>query len=204
MQAVFAAHDLVAEAGRGVAPLLDGLMLVVASSAIVGRAQACHRAWSARSIGGRSGIGGGNSTVGDQVASEAIHPEASSMPLTLGHAARGLVFRRFYTVSPVTQPTHATFLTGMQPWDHGITRNGMVFSERLPSVVETFQREGFETRAVVASFPLAERFGFARGFDAFSDDFSHKINQNKLVWEDHWKIEAGEFFALGDSITDRA
>jgi arylsulfatase A-like enzyme len=135
---------------------------------------------------------------------EAIHPEASSMPLTLGHAARGLVFRRFYTVSPVTQPTHATFLTGMQPWDHGITRNGMVFSERLPSVVETFQREGFETRAVVASFPLAERFGFARGFDAFSDDFSHKINQNKLVWEDHWKIEAGEFFALGDSITDRA
>jgi hypothetical protein len=75
MQAVFAAHDLFAEAGRGVAPLLDGLMLVVASSAIVGRAQACHRAWAARSIGGRSGIGGGNSTVGDQVASEAIHPE---------------------------------------------------------------------------------------------------------------------------------
>ena len=135
---------------------------------------------------------------------EANRAGDSRMPLTRGHAARGLVFRRFYTVSPVTQPTHATFLTGMQPWEHGITRNGIVFSDRLPSIVETFRRQGFETRAVVASYPLAKRFGFARGFDEFNDDFSHNLSENKLLWENHWKIEAGEFFALGGSITDRA
>ncbi|MCH7869825.1 MAG: sulfatase-like hydrolase/transferase, partial [Myxococcales bacterium] len=135
---------------------------------------------------------------------EAIHGKTSAMPLTRSHAERGLVFRHFYTVSPVTQPAHVTFLTGLPPWEHGITRNGSVFSDRFPSIVETFKQNGFETRAIVASFPLARRFGFARGFDEFNDDFSHNLSENKLLWESHWKIQAGEFFALGNSITDRA
>ena len=163
-------------------------------------------------------LGGCDSTTGDRgirvvlitldtVRYDRFEPSpdsASKMPLTRAHAERGIVFNRYYTVSPVTQPTHATFLTGMQPWEHGITRNGIVLSERFPTVIDVLKQNGFETRAVVASFPLTKRFGFARGFDAWTEDFSHNLSANKSLWEEHWKIESGEFFAIGDSISDRA
>jgi arylsulfatase A-like enzyme len=135
---------------------------------------------------------------------EPLAGATSAMPLTRAHAVRGLVLDRHYTVSPVTQPSHATLLTGRQPWDHGVTRNGVVLSSELPNIVDAFKKNGYETRAVVASFPLTRRFGFARGFDEFTQDFSHNLNRNKTLWEGHWKIESGEFSALGDSITDQA
>ena len=129
---------------------------------------------------------------------------SSAMPLTRAHAERGLVFERYYTVSPVTQPVHATLFTGLQPWEHGVTRNGIVLPNRYASIVDTFKRNGFETGAVVASFPVTQRFGFARGFDHWIEDFSKNLNQNKKLWEEHWKIESGKFFATGDGVTSRA
>jgi len=129
---------------------------------------------------------------------------SSAMPLTRAHAERGLVFERYYTVSPVTQPVHATLFTGLQPWEHGVTRNGIVLPDRYASIVDTFKRNGFETGAVVASFPVTQRFGFARGFDHWIEDFSKNLNQNKKLWEEHWKIESGKFFATGDGVTSRA
>jgi arylsulfatase A-like enzyme len=128
----------------------------------------------------------------------------SAMSRTWAHAARGVVFQRYYTVSPVTQPTHATLFTGRQPWEHGITRNGVVLSKEIPTVVDALKRNGFETSAIVASFPLSRRFGFARGFDAWSEEFDHDLRENKTRWEHDWVVEAGAFFAFGDSISDRA
>jgi len=130
--------------------------------------------------------------------------QPSAMPRTRAHARDGLVFRRCYAVSGVTQPVHATLFSGLQPWHHGVTRNGVVLPKSLPNIVEIFSNEGYETRAVVASFPLTRRFGFARGFDVFTQDFSHNLNQNKTLWEGHWKIEAGAFFAMADTVNRHA
>ena len=96
---------------------------------------------------------------------------ASLMPRTWNHAREGVRFTRFYVASSVTQPTHATIFTGLHPWEHGVTRNGLVLSQEVPSLVEVLRSHGFSTEAVVASFPLAARFGFARGFDRYHDDF---------------------------------
>ena len=130
--------------------------------------------------------------------------KASNMPLTYAHAERGMIFDRYYSVSSVTQPAHATMFTGLQPWEHGITRNGIVLPESIPTVTETMKANGFETRAVVASYPLTKRFGFARGFAGWTEDFSHNLSSNKRLWEDHWKIESGEFFEVGDAISASA
>ncbi|MCP5043049.1 MAG: sulfatase [bacterium] len=135
---------------------------------------------------------------------EGSENQPSKMPLTRAHAERGLVFERYYTISGVTQPVHATLFSGLQPWQHGITRNGVLLPETMPSIVETMKRNGFETHAVVASFPLTRRFGFARGFDSFSEDFSHNLSENKTRWEGDWKIESGTFFAVGSAISRRA
>ncbi len=127
----------------------------------------------------------------------------SAMPHTWARAQQGLRFSRFYTASPVTQPTHATLFTGLHPWQHGVTRNGQVLSDDLPHVAEILRDRGFATAAVVASFPLAARFGFGRGFDSFREEFSLKY-QPQSLWEEEWDVPGGEFFSLGGPITDLA
>lgn len=129
---------------------------------------------------------------------------ASAMPRTWQHAKRGLVFDRFYTVSGVTQPAHATLFSGRAPWDLGITRNGRPLPAEMPHLVERLKQAGFETHGVVASFPLTRRFGYDRGFDTFVEDFSHNLSQGKAVWEGSWRVEEGAFFAMADEITARA
>jgi arylsulfatase A-like enzyme len=95
-------------------------------------------------------------------------------------------------------------LTGLQPWEHGVTRNGMVIPERVPNVVERLQRAGWSTAAVVASFPVMKRFGFGRGFDSFREDLDQPFDKGKKIWESRWKLPGGEFFAVGGDVTDRA
>jgi arylsulfatase A-like enzyme len=128
---------------------------------------------------------------------------AVAMPLTSAHARRGIRFDRYYSVTGMTQPTHATLFTGMQPWEHGVTRNGMVLSARFPSIAERFKDAGFETRAVIGSFPLADQFGFGRGFDEFDENFSEVFMKGRNVWEGR-EIPGGEFFSMGEFVTDQA
>ena len=127
-----------------------------------------------------------------------------AMPRTSEHAERGVRFQRFYSSSSVTQPVHASLLTGLYPWEHGVTRNGVVLSERIPNIVETFKARGFETAAVVASFPLASRFGFARGFDRFVEDFDLDFVEGLRTWEGRWRVPSSGFHTAGNSISERA
>lgn len=125
------------------------------------------------------------------------------MPVLAAAATEGLSFERCFAVTPVTQPTHASLLTGRQPWEHGVTRNGQVLDERWQTLAEQLADEGFATAAVVASFPLERRFGFAQGFDVFVDDFSEKRPKKVVQWagiEPDWK----HYYSLSDEIVERA
>lgn len=124
------------------------------------------------------------------------------MPRLRARAATGAVFSRFYAVTPVTQPSHATMFTALQPWEHGLTRNGQNLSGELETLAEAFRDAGFETRAVVASFPMAGRFGFSRGFDAYDDAFTETM-MGRESWEDR-PNPGGAFFSRADTVTDRA
>jgi arylsulfatase A-like enzyme len=129
---------------------------------------------------------------------------APAMPLTFEWARRGLWFTHFYVSAPVTQPSHASMFTGLQPWEHGITRNGLILSEGLPNAVEQIQQAGFATAAVVASFPLTKRFGFGRGFDEFVETFSREYIEDHEKWEQRWKVPGGVFFAPAEEVTRAA
>jgi hypothetical protein len=124
----------------------------------------------------------------------------TDMPRTAALLRRGLSFEQAYSATSTTQPTHASLLTGLHPWQHGVTRNGEVLGEEVTTVAERLASAGWSTGAVAASFPVGRRFGFAQGFQHYTDDFDEVYVQN---WEGE-AIEGGRFFSLGPSIARAA
>jgi arylsulfatase A-like enzyme len=125
----------------------------------------------------------------------------SAMPHLAARAAGGASFARFYAVTSMTQPSHATMLTGLSPWEHGVTSNGSELAADFTTVAEILHEAGFETRAVVASLPLAHRFGFAQGFDAFDDRLTTPLPRAR---DAEAITPERRFFARGDTVTARA
>jgi len=125
---------------------------------------------------------------------------SSLMPKTYAIAKTGAVFNKHYAATSSTQPTHATILTGLHPWQHGVSRNGLVLDDGLLTIAERMKAAGFATAAVVASFPLHHTFGFDQGFDVFDDTFTEPGVGN---WE---MIEVPErrFRSRATTITPKA
>lgn len=124
----------------------------------------------------------------------------TAMPRLQGWAAKGVSFERHYAASSTTQPTHASLLTGLHPWQHGVSRNGQVLNERHVTLAEQFAEHGFRTGGVVASFPLHRSFGYQQGFEAFDDAFEIPVT---MEWSGT-AVPDGAFYSLGSSITSKA
>ena len=85
-------------------------------------------------------------------------------------AAQGIRYQRAYTPAPLTLPAHASLLTGLYPFEHGVRDNGRFrLSEGIETLAEILQREGYHTAAFVGAFVLDARFGLAQGFDHYDD-----------------------------------
>ncbi|NQZ96227.1 MAG: sulfatase [Myxococcales bacterium] len=125
----------------------------------------------------------------------------SSMPRTRAFASRGWIFENYYTATPNTQPSHASLLTGLHPWEHGVVKNGVLLDDAHATLAELLRERGFATAAVVASFPLHAKFGFDQGFDVFLDDFTRDLGVE--VWGGA-ELENAKFYSLADRVTQRA
>lgn len=122
------------------------------------------------------------------------------MPETHGLFADGHVFTSFYSSTSTTQPTHASLLTGLHPWEHGVTRNGLILGDHFVTLPEALQDRGYWTSAVVTSYPLKGSFGYDQGFDAFDDEFAVDYSQTWVGEE----VEGGSFYSLGELAAARA
>src|SRR5262245_49435458 len=108
----------------------------------------------------------------DTTRADAIGPEARGIetPSFSALAARGLRFRQAYATVPETLPSHASLMTGLYPAGHGVHENARYLPEDRPVLAERLKQAGYRTEAFVSAFPLARRFGLARGFDAYDDE----------------------------------
>ncbi len=148
----------------------------------------------------------------DSLAGSAQWP--STMPHLVRWAEEATLFERFFSATASTQPSHASMFTGLHPWQHGVSRNGLRLADEHQTVAETLRAAGFSTAAVVASFPLSRRFGFARGFDRFDDDFDagklspgEWLRASRRVAVEGSQPEAqldDPFYSLADRVTERA
>jgi choline-sulfatase len=87
-------------------------------------------------------------------------------------AQEGILFSKAYAHVPLTLPSHWSILTGTYPLFHGVRDNAYFeFRRDIPTLAEVLQSNGYSTAAFVGSFVLDRRFGLARGFENYFDNF---------------------------------
>jgi arylsulfatase A-like enzyme/Tfp pilus assembly protein PilF len=87
-------------------------------------------------------------------------------------AAEGVLFTNASTTVPFTLPAHSSIMTGTYPPFHGVRENvGYYLGEENTTLAQTLQAAGWQTAGFVSAFVLDSRWGIARGFDHYFDDF---------------------------------
>lgn len=89
-------------------------------------------------------------------------------------AEGGVVFEEAHAQAPFTCPSHASILTGRDPFEHGaIDNSGTPVRADVATLPEILGPRGFETAAFVSATPVSDRVcGLGRGFDSYGEDFS--------------------------------
>ena len=93
--------------------------------------------------------------------------------------ADGVLFEHAYTHSPLTLPAHASVMTGLLPYEHGV-RNNLGYRFRAGShdtLSELLSAAGYSTGAAVSSYVLREATGIATGFDFYDDGVTVRERQ---------------------------
>jgi len=89
-------------------------------------------------------------------------------------AADGVRFERAYCQVPLTLPSHASMLTSLNPPTTGVRVNAATaLSDEIPTIVERFKTRGYRTGAFIAAWVLHSRYGLARGFDHYDENFGY-------------------------------
>src|SRR6185503_2994896 len=85
-------------------------------------------------------------------------------------AAEGVRFANAFADAPITLPSHASLLTGLHPFEHGVRNNGNFhLPDRFETLATVLGRRGYRTAAFVSAFVLDRRYGLARGFQTYDD-----------------------------------
>jgi arylsulfatase A-like enzyme len=73
---------------------------------------------------------------------------------------------------PITNPSHASMLTGRYPPEHGATNFGIRIHPEIPTLATLLRAAGYRCAAFVSGFSLAaEVSGLERGFEIYDDDW---------------------------------
>lgn len=96
--------------------------------------------------------------------------EAAHTPNLDRLAREGARCTRCATCTPLTLPSHASILTGVYPYVHGLRRNGLgCLPTDQVTLAQSLRAAGYQTFATVAAFVLNHRFGLDQGFDVYHD-----------------------------------
>ena len=79
-------------------------------------------------------------------------------------AEGGLRFENVISPCPHTAPAHASILTSLQPFQHGLVKNGQGLPSEFETLGELFKGQGYDTAGFASVGFLSE---LRRGFDTF-------------------------------------
>jgi len=118
-------------------------------------------------------------------------------------AKDGARFESAYAPMSITAPVHASLFLGLYPATHLLNDNGVKLADAYATLAERFGEHGYQTAAVVSSFVLDAKFGFAQGFTQYEDDFEVATASAVVPeWQGH-ELEKG-FDRRANATTDLA
>ncbi len=118
-------------------------------------------------------------------------------------AEQGALFELAYAPTATTGPSHATIFTSLYPIAHRVVKNGLTLGEEFQTLAEILRSLGYQTAAIVSSFVLDSKFGYAQGFEQYEDDFEATTSTIHVpVWKGH-RVN-GAFDRRADITTERA
>src|SRR3954470_12208313 len=81
-------------------------------------------------------------------------------------ASHGVRFDFAHAHAVLTRPSHASILTGLYPFEHGVRdHSGYRMRRGTPTLATLLKAAGFATGAFVGGVPLKRDFGLDAGFD---------------------------------------
>jgi len=96
-----------------------------------------------------------------------------STPVLDKLAAQGVRCRHAIAPAPLTLPSHASLLTGLDPDRHGARCNGIFrVDEKIVTLAERLGPSGYRTGAVISAYVLDRQFGLSQGFEDYADDLT--------------------------------
>lgn len=99
-------------------------------------------------------------------------------------AARGVRFERCDASAVLTLPSHASILTGLHPFRHGVRDNaGFALGGSPPTLAAELGRVGYDTGAVVSAVVVRSGTGLGRGFGVYDDDLGAGFEAGTAVAE---------------------
>jgi arylsulfatase A-like enzyme/Tfp pilus assembly protein PilF len=97
---------------------------------------------------------------------------AAKTPTLDALAARGTRFTFAHAHAVLTRPSHASILTGLYPYEHGVRdHSGYRVQPGTVTLATLLKAQGFATGAFVGGAPLTKAFGLDPGFDVYDDHF---------------------------------
>jgi arylsulfatase A-like enzyme len=108
-------------------------------------------------------------------------------------AAEGVLFENAFSASSHTGPSHASMMTALQPFQHGLLENGHPLPPGHRTLADLLAGEGYETAAFTSVGFLSE---LAQGFDHFDAAWrtGDATTDAALAWLDAREPEAPPFF----------
>ncbi|NIM11249.1 MAG: sulfatase-like hydrolase/transferase [Candidatus Aminicenantes bacterium] len=89
-----------------------------------------------------------------------------------------VVFRNAYTTTSWTLPAHVSLFSGKNLDEHGVVTPNDRISTEYPLIAEIFQREGYVTAAFTGGGFIDDSYGFARGFQVYSNTPGRAFSMN--------------------------
>ncbi|MCF7860757.1 sulfatase [Candidatus Woesearchaeota archaeon] len=77
-----------------------------------------------------------------------------------------------------TMVANASIMTGMYPWNHGLTDHTKTMDPKIPLISQQLKDAGYSTHAIVENKNFQEKFGYTRGFDTFHAEYMHTVQSD--------------------------
>ncbi len=111
--------------------------------------------------------------------------EQANTPILDELASEGVRFERAFSTAGITPVSHASILTGLNNYSHGLRIFYGELGHRLPAEVPSLPailaKRGWQTAAFVSAYPVSDAYGLARGYQLFQTGLEATLEDQDLA-----------------------